>query len=87
MKKSTPFFAKFLENQRTKEENEQSIGGATTKYPSDTDEAVTEKYPSDWEDNTRPVFDFPITEKYPSDVDEDVTMKYPSDDDEGGDVM
>jgi Serine endopeptidase inhibitors len=86
-KQSVPFFAKFLENQRSKEETEQAVGGATTKYPSDTDEAVTEKYPSDWEDNTKPAFDNIVTAKYPSDNDEDVSMKYPSDDDEGGDIM
>lgn len=40
-----PFFSKFLENQK---KNEMDVkGGATTKFPSDSDEAFTHKWPSD----------------------------------------
>jgi len=55
-----PFFAKFLENQMSETEKQQSKGGRviiskpafdldqTMKYPSDSDEGdVTMKYPSD----------------------------------------
>ncbi|HVG60961.1 MAG TPA: microviridin/marinostatin family tricyclic proteinase inhibitor [Hyalangium sp.] len=52
-----PFFARLLESQ----ELEQAAGGATKKYPSDSD-AVTLKYPSDGDDY--------VTMKYPSDQDE-----------------
>jgi hypothetical protein len=54
-----PFFARLLESQ----ELEQAAGGgATKKYPSDEDVAVTLKYPSDGDDY--------VTMKYPSDQDE-----------------
>lgn len=52
-----PFFAKFLETQKTDEEAVDEAGkldiktgvkaGRTTKYPSDGDEFQTMKYPSD----------------------------------------
>ena len=85
--KKTPFFARFLENQRAldKERLEKLTGGAaaitsrlsdaaTEKYPSDDDEVFTEKWPSD--------DDEPVTEKYPSDDDESFTEKWPSDHEE-----
>jgi hypothetical protein len=53
-----PFFARLLEPQ----ELEQAAGGATKKYPSDGDDAVTMKYPSDGDDY--------VTMKYPSDSDD-----------------
>ena len=58
-----PFFARLLETQ----ELEQVAGGATRKYPSDSDEgtAVTMKYPSDSDEGGTVV-----TLKYPSDSDE-----------------
>ena len=51
MKKTKkPFFAKFLEKQITKNNQEEAKGGLgqTNKYPSDKDDYdVTMKYPSD----------------------------------------
>lgn len=67
-----PFFAKFLENQLSNEEETKIQGGETTKPALDT--LHTLKYPSDSEDS--------YTKKYPSDNDEAQTMKYPSDGDE-----
>ncbi|WP_257454698.1 microviridin/marinostatin family tricyclic proteinase inhibitor [Archangium lipolyticum] len=61
-----PFFARLLEEQ----ELEQVAGGATKKYPSDSDEDQTMKYPSDGD------------EESPSTLG-NVTLKYPSDGDEG----
>jgi hypothetical protein len=58
MKKNKPFFARFLENQHADVHAETVIGGATTKYPSDTDEA------------TKPSVDLLQTHKYPSDGDD-----------------
>jgi Serine endopeptidase inhibitors len=73
MKKNTPFFAKFLENQQPEPESEQTVGGiATLKFPSDGDEAVTLKAPSDSEDITKLVFDVATTQKYPSDGDDNI---------------
>jgi len=40
-KADTPFFARFLESQRT----QQASNTATTKYPSDSDEDITLIYP------------------------------------------
>ncbi|MFA8435802.1 MAG: microviridin/marinostatin family tricyclic proteinase inhibitor [Marinifilaceae bacterium] len=65
-----PFFAKFLENQISEKENDQTKGGQlipeqTMKFPSDGDENVTLKYPSDDDEGGYQ------------------TMKYPSDNDEG----
>jgi len=76
MKKVTgtkqPFFAKFLENQLKKEAEPNVKGGATLKYPSDLEDALTNKYPSDKEDDvTKPALDVLHTDKYPSDGDED----------------
>ncbi len=56
MEGKRPFFARLLESQ----ELQQAAGGATRKYPSDSDEAVTLKYPSDGDDF--------VTLKYPSDA-------------------
>ena len=42
-KSKKPFFARFLESQELAKVD----GGATRKYPSDSDEHVTLKYPSD----------------------------------------
>ncbi|QRN95167.1 microviridin/marinostatin family tricyclic proteinase inhibitor [Archangium violaceum] len=61
-----PFFARLLEEQ----ELEQVAGGATTKYPSDSDEDQTMKYPSDGDEESASLAN--------------QTMKYPSDGDEGG---
>lgn len=51
---ATPFFVRFLEGQPYPEveaDVKAGRGGATTKYPSDIDEAITMKYPSDGDDN------------------------------------
>ncbi len=47
---SLPFFARFLEGQH----NGDGDFWATTKFPSDLDEAHTNKYPSDGDDNPPP---------------------------------
>lgn len=78
MKKSEnskkPFFANFLENQISKDEQNAIQGGITTVA---IDNAQTMKYPSDSEDGpgnpTKPVYDTAQTMKYPSDSDEDYT--------------
>lgn len=82
-----PFFANFLENQISKDEQNNIQGGIgvtsvlkdnvqTMKYPSDSDEAQTMKYPSDSDEAydsaaTKPIYDTAQTMKYPSDSDED----------------
>jgi hypothetical protein len=67
-----PFFANFLENQISKDEQNAVQGGATTSVLSDN--AQTMKYPSDSEDApgnpTKPTLDTAQTMKYPSDSDE-----------------
>ena len=67
-----PFFANFLENQISKDEQNSIQGGAVTSVLSDT--AQTMKYPSDSEDGpgnpTKPSLDIYETMKYPSDSDE-----------------
>jgi hypothetical protein len=82
-----PFFANFLENQISKDDQNAIQGGITSvlkdnlqtmKYPSDSDEAQTMKYPSDSDEAyelgiTKPAFDNAQTMKYPSDSDEDYT--------------
>ena len=46
-----PFFARFLEGQDFPEvKTNVKAGSATTKFPSDLDEAVTNKWPSDGDD-------------------------------------
>ncbi|MEO8517103.1 MAG: microviridin/marinostatin family tricyclic proteinase inhibitor [Flavobacterium sp.] len=69
-----PFFANFLENQISKDEQNIVQGGATTSVLSDN--AQTMKYPSDSEDSsgvTKPIYDTAQTMKYPSDSDESGT--------------
>ncbi|MGE0079548.1 MAG: microviridin/marinostatin family tricyclic proteinase inhibitor [Bacteroidales bacterium] len=66
-----PFFARFLENQLSNED-EQNIKGSAKIV------AVTMKAPSDDDEN--------VTMKYPSDGDENVTLKYPSDSDEAVEI-
>ena len=66
-----PFFARFLENQLSNEEEKKVKGAIKPPF-------VTLKAPSDDDEN--------VTMKYPSDDDENVTMKYPSDSDEGVDL-
>lgn len=62
--KKTPFFARFLENQISTKKMETMNGGATQKFPSDSDEAeVTMKAPSDSDEGN-------VTMKHPSDSDE-----------------
>ena len=67
-----PFFANFLENQISKDEQNAVQGGATSVL---ADSAQTMKYPSDSEDGpgnpTKPIYDTAQTMKYPSDSDED----------------
>ena len=67
-----PFFANFLENQISKDEQNAVQGGATSVL---TDNVQTMKYPSDSEDGpenpTKPIYDTAQTMKYPSDSDED----------------
>ncbi len=67
-----PFFANFLENQISKDEQNSIQGGAVTSVLSDT--VQTMKYPSDSEDGpgnpTKPSLDIYETMKYPSDSDE-----------------
>lgn len=77
----TPFFAHFLENQLSSEDENQVQGGTTTSRTADVittdptaDLVQTLKYPSDQEDS--------YTKKYPSDNDEAHTLKYPSDGDD-----
>ena len=69
-----PFFANFLENQISKEEQNILQGGATSVL---ADGAQTMKYPSDSEDGpgnqTKPALDTAQTMKYPSDSDESGT--------------
>ncbi len=69
-----PFFANFLENQMTKEEQGALQGGITTVL---VDNAQTMKYPSDSEEGpgnqTKPAADVSQTMKYPSDSDESGT--------------
>jgi len=69
MKKSTPFFARFLENQNLSQEAESYIQGGrpsvTLKYPSDNEESVTTKWPSANDEAT--------PDKWPSDNDEGET--------------
>lgn len=66
-----PFFANFLENQISKDEQNAVQGGATSVL---ADSAQTMKYPSDSEDGpggqTKPSADIYETMKYPSDSDE-----------------
>lgn len=68
-----PFFANFLENQISKNEQNEIQGGAVTSVLADT--VQTMKYPSDSEDGpgnpTKPIYDTAQTMKYPSDSDED----------------
>ena len=45
--KDTPFFVRFLEGQDFPQVKTNVKAGATVKYPSDSDEYVTNKYPSD----------------------------------------
>ena len=70
-----PFFANFLENQISKDEQNIVQGGATTSVLADN--AQTMKYPSDSEDGpgnpTKPTLDTAQTMKYPSDSDESGT--------------
>ncbi|MBP9793495.1 MAG: microviridin/marinostatin family tricyclic proteinase inhibitor [Flavobacterium sp.] len=71
-----PFFAKFLENQISKDEQNAIQGsGGTTSTISDTSQTM--KYPSDSEDGpgngTKPTLDILETMKYPSDSDESGT--------------
>ena len=75
--KNAPFFARFLESQRSLDQKNASqlTGGGPISETSKMSDAVTEKYPSDDDE----VF----TEKYPSDDDEPFTEKYPSDNEEG----
>lgn len=68
-----PFFANFLENQISKDEQNAIQGnGVTTSTISDS--VQTMKYPSDSEDgpgnSTKPASDIYETMKYPSDSDE-----------------
>ena len=71
-----PFFANFLENQISKDEQNaiQGSGSATSVL---SDSAQTMKYPSDSEDGpgnpTKPASDIYETMKYPSDSDESGT--------------
>ncbi len=71
-----PFFANFLENQISKDEQNAIQGsGGTTNVISDN--VQTMKYPSDSEDGpgngTKPTLDIVETMKYPSDSDESGT--------------
>ncbi len=75
--KKRPFFARFLENQVSEDKMEGTSGGATSKYPSDTDESILGDMLKEKQDIV-----VKATNKYPSDSDETVTMKYPSDHDE-----
>ena len=59
MKKSTPFFARYLENQKLSQEEENNIQGGrppfqTLKYPSDNEEVTTDKWPSDDDEDIYP---------------------------------
>ncbi len=66
-----PFFANFLENQISKDEQNSVQGGITSVL---TDSAQTMKYPSDSDEDsatTKPIYDTAQTMKYPSDSDED----------------
>ncbi|WP_136667017.1 microviridin/marinostatin family tricyclic proteinase inhibitor [Flavobacterium sp. H122] len=70
-----PFFANFLENQISKDEQNAVQGGITTVLK---DNAQTMKYPSDSDEAyesliTKPIYDDAQTMKYPSDSDEDYT--------------
>lgn len=71
-----PFFANFLENQISKDEQNtiQGSGGTTSAI---SDNVQTMKYPSDSEDgpgnSTKPTLDTYETMKYPSDSDESGT--------------
>jgi len=49
-KNEQPFFARFLEGQEFPQVKTNVKAGNTTKFPSDTDEAITNKYPSDGDD-------------------------------------
>lgn len=73
MEKKKPFFANFLENQLSGEEQNAVQGGAGTDKLADTYQTL--KYPSDQEDgpggSTKPTLDVVVTMKYPSDGDED----------------
>ena len=70
-----PFFANFLENQMSKEEQGSLQGGGITSVLADN--AQTMKYPSDSEEGpgnqTKPAADVSQTMKYPSDSDESGT--------------
>jgi hypothetical protein len=71
-----PFFANFLENQISKDEQNALQGGAITSILRDN--VQTMKYPSDSEEGpggevTKPVLDTAQTMKYPSDSDESGT--------------
>ncbi|MBV9210731.1 MAG: microviridin/marinostatin family tricyclic proteinase inhibitor [Acidobacteria bacterium] len=76
-----PFFARYLEGQR--DAGQETF--ATTKFPSDLDEAYTNKYPSDGDDN--PPYP-PDDDTYMQARGDEVTLnllqtlKYPSDRDE-----
>lgn len=50
--KEQPFFARYLEGQEFPEVKTNVKAGMTLKYPSDTDEYVTQKYPSDDDEGT-----------------------------------
>lgn len=67
-----PFFANFLENQISKDEQNSIQGGTITSRLADN--AQTMKYPSDSEEGpggqTKPTMDIYETMKYPSDSDE-----------------
>jgi len=61
----TPFFAKFLENQISKEAQNITTGGKPGKGKKKDQDVVTMKFPSDDDE------DILVTMKFPSDNDED----------------